>query len=190
MIISPYFHELRSAYQAELDDLSFDSEGQDVLRQRLAEKRQQLDFLLQMLDISPEMVAVIFHQGFRFTLPAAMDHLLGQEHDELPDWDSLTDTVQVLPWAQELVEVLCRQPSGDRFMVVAAALEYMHAKADPALAAQMADDGHEDGEGDHDDGEGDHDDGEGIDGEDNGDGRTADEAGADWLAEQGFDRKD
>jgi len=147
MIISPYFHELRSAYQAELDDLSFDSEGQDVLRQRLTEKREQLDFLLQMLDTSPEMVAVMFHQGFRFTLPAAMDHLLGQEHEDLPDWDSLADTVQVLPWAQELVEVVCRQPSGGRFMVVAAALEYLHAKVDPNLAAGSADDEREDDEG-------------------------------------------
>ncbi|RZL03470.1 MAG: hypothetical protein EOP36_04480 [Rubrivivax sp.] len=181
MTISPYFHELRSAYQAEMDDLSFDSDGQDVLRQRLSEKRGQLDFLLQMIDISPEMVAVIFHQGFRFTLPAVMDHLLSQEHDELPDWASLTGTVQVLPWAQELAEVFCKQPSGERFMVVAAALEYMHAKADPTLAAQGAD---QDDDHDH-DGE------EGIDHEDNGDdARTPEEAGADWLAEQGFDRKD
>lgn len=186
MTISPYFHELRSSYQAEMDDLSFDSEGQDVLRQRLTEKRGQLDFLLQMIDISPEMVAVVFHQGFRFTLPAVMDHLLGQEFDELPDWDSLSDAVVLAPWAQALADVFCQQPSGERFMVVAAALEYMHTKPDAALAAQSAGDDHEDGE----DGEHDHDGEEGIDHEDNGDGRTREEAGADWLAEQGFDRKD
>lgn len=187
MTISPYFHELRSSYQAELDDLSSDSDGQDVLRQRLSEKRGQLDFLLQMLDTSPEMVAVVFHQGFRFALPAVMDHLLGQEHDELPDWDSLADTVQLVPWAQALAEACLKQSGGDRFLVVAAALEYMHAKADPASAARSADDENEDGEnGDHD-----HDGEDGLDHEDNdGDGRTREEAGADWLAEQGFDRKD
>lgn len=46
MNLSPAFHQLRAAYQAEMDDLSFDSEGRDVLRQRLADKRQSIDFLL------------------------------------------------------------------------------------------------------------------------------------------------
>ena len=35
MSISPFFHELRSAYQAEINDLTFDSEGRDVLRQQI-----------------------------------------------------------------------------------------------------------------------------------------------------------
>ena len=48
MSISPFFHELRSAYQAEINDLTFDSEGRDVLRQRLTERRKELGFLLQM----------------------------------------------------------------------------------------------------------------------------------------------
>ena len=39
MSISPFFHELRSAYQAEIDDMTFDSDGRDVLRQRLSERR-------------------------------------------------------------------------------------------------------------------------------------------------------
>ena len=39
MSISPFFHALGSAYQAEMDDLASDSEGKDVLRQRLTEKR-------------------------------------------------------------------------------------------------------------------------------------------------------
>ena len=39
MKISPFFHDLRSAYQAEIDDLTQDSEGKDVLRKRLAQKR-------------------------------------------------------------------------------------------------------------------------------------------------------
>ena len=45
MKISPFFQHLRSAYQAEIDDLTFDSEGRDVLRQRLAERRKELGFL-------------------------------------------------------------------------------------------------------------------------------------------------
>lgn len=49
MSISPFFHALGSAYQAEMDDLASDSEGKDVLRQRLAEKRKELVFLRQMI---------------------------------------------------------------------------------------------------------------------------------------------
>ena len=37
---STYFLDLRSVYQSELDDLTSDSEGKDVLRKRLAEKRK------------------------------------------------------------------------------------------------------------------------------------------------------
>ena len=182
MTISPYFHELRSAYQAEMDDLSFDSEGKDVLRQRLAEKRDQLEFMLQMIEISPEMVAVIFHQGFRFKLPAVMDHLIGQEFDELPDWDTLADAVQLTPWAQELAQIFLEQSCGDRFMAVAAALEYMHGKADPTLAARAKDEDDDAEDGDHD--------GETVTDQEDDEDRAREEAGADWMVEQGFDRKD
>ncbi len=51
MSISPFFTDLRSAYQSELDDLRFDSEGKDVLRQRLADKRQELGFLVKMMEL-------------------------------------------------------------------------------------------------------------------------------------------
>jgi hypothetical protein len=67
MTISPFFRNLRTAYRAEMDDLTFDSDGRDVLRQRLGEKRKEIGFLVQMMELSPEMVAVIFHQGLRFT---------------------------------------------------------------------------------------------------------------------------
>ena len=86
MSLSPFFLQLRSAYQAELDDLTSDSEGRGVLRQRLAEKRQELGFLVKMIEISPEMVAVVFHQGFRFVQPAVFEHLICQDADDLPDW--------------------------------------------------------------------------------------------------------
>jgi hypothetical protein len=53
MSISHYFSDLRSAYQAEIDDLSFDSEGNNVLRQRLAQQRKEIGFLLTMITLSP-----------------------------------------------------------------------------------------------------------------------------------------
>jgi hypothetical protein len=49
MNISPFFRNLRSAYESELDDLRSDSEGRDVMRQRLAQRRKELKFLLQMM---------------------------------------------------------------------------------------------------------------------------------------------
>lgn len=185
MNISPFFLELRSAYQAELDDLTFDSEGRDVLRQRLSERRKELKFLLQMMELSPEMVAVIFHQGFQFKLPAVMDHLLTHDSDEFPDWGSLADALHLPPWAQDLTQVVLQEPMGEWFLTVAAGLEYMHSK--PALArATPHDDQEEESDAD--------DDGDSplneLDAEEEQDARAREEAGADWMVEQGFDRKD
>jgi hypothetical protein len=63
MHISPFFHNLRSAYRAELDDMRSDSEGLNILNQRLAERRGELDFLVNMIELSPEMVAVVLHNN-------------------------------------------------------------------------------------------------------------------------------
>ncbi len=129
MSISPFFLGLRSAYQSEMDDLRFDSEGRDVLHQRLAEKRGELGFLVQMMELSPEMVAVIFHQGFDFKLPAVMDHLLSHEADEFPEWRSVADGLELTPWAQYLARVVLKAPGGEWFLTVAAGLEYMAGRA-------------------------------------------------------------
>ena len=101
MNISPFFLDLRSAYLSEIHDLKYDSEGRDVLRQRLAYKRKEINFLIQMMELSPEMVAVVFHQGFNFKLPVVVDHLLTHEADEFPEWSSLSDAIQLAPWAQD-----------------------------------------------------------------------------------------
>ncbi len=183
MRISPFFHQLRSAYQAELDDLASDSEGKDVLQQRLKQKRGELKFLLQMIEFSPEMVAVIFHEGFQFKSPAAMEHLLGHESDEFPDWDTLAPTLQLTPWAQTLAKQVLKEPLGEWFLTLAAGLEYMHAKPDPIRAEQAEDDsdeedGPEDGPMDA------------QDAQEEKEARERAEAGADWMVEQGFDRKD
>jgi len=193
MHISPFFHNLRSAYQAELDDLRSDSEGHDVLKKRLAEKRRELGFLVQMMELSPEMVAVVLHQALRFSSPAAMDHLVAQEADDLPDWDSIRDTVDVAPWAQETVQTILKEPMGEWFMTIASALEYMQNR--PLTTAERAqlealedEDGTEDRdarrEERHDDNHTeDHD-------EEEADAQAREDAGNDWLVEQGFDRKE
>lgn len=191
MSISPYFLDLRSAYQSELDDLRFDSEGRDVLHQRLASKRQEMGFLVQMMDISPEMVAVVFHQGFDFTGKAVMEHLLTHDADVFPVWSSLAGGFELKPWAEDLAHIILQAPGGDRFLALTAGLEYMAGLPDAVSGSIMRiedDDEEEDGDRDGEDGlvifE---DDGEG---EESGDARARQEAGADWLVQQGFDQKD
>lgn len=189
MSITPFFLDLRSAYQSEIDDLTFDSEGRDVLLQRLTDKRKEINFLVQMMELSPEMVAVIFHQGFAFRLPAVMDHLLSLEADEFPEWSSLADSIHLTPWAGDLAQIVLKEPGGEWFMTVAAGLEYMASRPGAVPAAQADSD-----ESDDDDDESGRHDGderpEGLDADDYSDPRAQREAGADWLVEQGFDRKD
>jgi len=192
MSMSAFFRNLRTSYQAEIDDLSFDSEGRNVLRQRLLEKRGQVGFLRQMMEVSPEMVAVVFHGGFHFELPAVLEHLLTLESDEFPDWASLAEAVKLTPWAQELAEGFLQEPQGDWFMTVAAALEYMHQRPSPHQhEAQDHDQEHA-----HDDEreqthrrELDH--GHDFDRDDeHHQERDHEEASAQWLEDQGFDHKE
>lgn len=203
MSTSSFFHNLRSAYQAELDDLRTNSEGHDVLHKRLAEKRRELGFLIQMMELSPEMVAVVLHQAFRFSIPAAMDHLVAQDADELPNWDSISSTIVVAPWAHDIVQAILKEPQGEWFMTIAAALEYMHHKPLTAGERAQLDDADDEGADGQEDAQGHakedrdnlrnerHDDHhtEDHDEEESG-ARAREEAGNDWLAEQGFDRKD
>ena len=191
MKLSPYFHTLRSAYQAELDDLTSDSEGKDVLRKRLADKRGEIAFLAKMIDLAPEMVAVAFHGGFRFTQPAALERVLGLPQEEVPGWEQLAPAVALEPWAQSLAQTVLREPQGARFMTVAAGLEYLqhHAHMAPASAAHGDSDAEDDGEdaAEHDD---DYNALSADDAVDPHNSRTREEASANWLADAGFDRKE
>jgi len=193
MSMSAFFRALRSSYQAEIDDLAFDSEGRDVLRQRLLEKRGQIAFLSQMMESSPEMVAVAFHGGFHFELPVVMEQLLTLESDEFPDWDSLADAVQLTPWAKDLAAVLLKEPQGAWFMTVAAVLEYVYQRPpqhahdgvhheDPAShgavpRARHLDHGHDfDADDDH--------------SHRNDQDHEHEDSSSEWLEGQGFDRKE
>jgi len=185
MSMSAFFRTLRTSYQAELDDLASDTDGRDVLRKRLAQKRSQMTFLRQMIETAPEMVAVVFHGGFHFESTAAMDHLLTLDSDDLPEWDSLSEVITLTPWAQELAAPLLQESTGPWFMTVAAALEYMHHK--PQRAAHASDDSAENDNQEAQDRRRDK-----LDNDDDPDATDTDQeqAGADWLEEQGFDRKE
>ncbi|MDZ7919808.1 hypothetical protein [Rhodoferax sp.] len=183
MSISPFFQHLRSAYEAEIDDLASDSEGKHMLPKKLAERRKELGFLLSMLELSPEMVAVVFHQSFRFKSTSAMNHLISHESEDLPGWDSISDSVEVLPAARPLISQVLQQPAGAWFMSVAAALEYMYGRPDSRAAAHSEDDE------DHEDSDDDNREDEGLD-EDEREARVREQEGAAWMVEQGFDHKD
>ena len=190
MKISRYFRDLRKAYEAELDDLTSDSAGKDVLRKRLDAKRKEMGFLVQMMEPAPEMVAVVFHRAFRFVKHAPLQALVGKGEEQLPEWDSLTSAgaVTLEPWAQSLVDKVLQDPFGSRFLSLAAGLEYLqhHANAAPVQSSAESDD--ESDEEDHySDNDGDHlsaddDLGKVTD-------RSREEASDNWLSDIGFEPK-
>jgi len=193
MHISDYFEQLNEAYQAELDDLRSDSEGKDVLRRRLQEKRKEIGFLSQMMETCPEMVAVVFHGAFSFPKPAVMQQVLAQDADDLPDWEALLPALQLQPWAQDLADLLLPQSGGNTLLVSAAALEFLqhHAhissgpkaentenssdKARPRAGGRDLDAGH---------------DFDADDAADQDPETDRDEDSENWLERQGFDRRD
>ena len=190
MRLTSFFHPLRSAYQAELDDLTSDSEGKDVLRKRLAEKRKEFDFLVQMIELSPEMVAVVFHRAFRFgSAGTTLERFLTDEAAPL-DWAALRDAITLESWAQPLAQRVLQEPQGAWFLAVAACLEYLqqHPRLGLAPAAVEEDDDHDAENEDNDD-----DNAQPLSADDAADMQDADsreQAREDWLSDQGFDRKD
>ncbi len=193
MYITPFFRNLHSAYAAELDDMRHDSDGQLVLDRRLAERRKELQFLVAMLETSPEMVAVVLHRAFRFTSAMAMDQVLSCEPEDLPEWDTLSASIEIAPWANATVQMLRQQPAGDHFLSVAAALEYMAGSARLSASSTAEEDEDQDREDGEDHADQDTDERErplSADDLDDSDGQSREDAGADWMSEQGFERKD
>lgn len=193
MRLSRYFADHANAYDAEINDLVSDSEGKNILEKRLREKRSQLDFLVLMMEDSPEMLAAAFHQGFRFNSSAKMDQFAGLQPDALPGWKAVSQIAVPTAWAQPMIARVLQEDGGDRFLCVAAVLEYLYTRADPEAAARAAE---EEKENDDEDSEEARDHGADSDG-DNDELNDSDaakpdleEAGADWLQDQGFDRKE
>jgi hypothetical protein len=151
----------------------------------LAEKRKELDFLLQMMDLSPEMVAVVLHQAFEFHEPELMAHFITRDADDLLSWDALSEGVRIAPWAQPMVNQILAEPVGAWFMTVAAALEYMHGTPMRSSAQSNDADADEDLENvERGDQAGQDDDSEEREA------REREEAGNAWMVEQGFDSKE
>lgn len=178
---SYYFAELSSSYDAEIQDLLNDSEGNSALKHRLKEKRQELTSILAMIEFAPEMVVPVFYDAFSFANPKAMTAVVGCEPDDgdFPGWDDVSPFVTVAEWAAPYLTAVLAERAGDDFMVTAACLEFIR-KFDHSAPQAASDDDDDEGadreRSDDDDGRDD----------DDGD-RDLAEAGNDWLGEQGFD---
>lgn len=175
MSLSRFFSNYASAYDAEINDLVSDSEGKNVLAKRLADKRSQVGFLVHMMEDNPEMLAAAFHQGFGFPSPAFMENIVTLEPKAFPAWSKVASAITMAPWAQALAETVLKEPTGAQFMTVAAGLEYLYHRTDPRAQARAAED-EEDTERDEDEDE-------------LQEAHDLEEAGGEWLVEQGFDRK-
>lgn len=200
MKFSRFFEDLISVYNAELEDLRTDSEGKDILKARLKEKRDQLPFLLPMMGSNPEMLAVAFHGGFRFMNPLVMESLASKEANKHPSWKELSTTVKFEAWAEKLGQIVLQDAGGDAFLVTAACLEYLN-KSNKSRQSSPSNNLEDDDENDSadDDGSGELKENGDLDGNygrhgrddgDDGDDYDLAEAGSEWLVEQGFDRKD
>ncbi len=188
MKISRYFANLNSSYQAELDDLCTDSEGNNVLRARLNKKREQVPQLLMMMDSAPEMVAVAFHGGFVFKETKTLEKLVGKERGGLLTWEALKSAVTVEPWAEKLVKTVLTDPHGEHFLATTVGLEFLYKHSPATPLAQDGQD--EDDSEDRDQSEDYLNSDDRLDDEGEGTEFDLDKAGADFLAEHGFDRKE
>lgn len=171
MKLSPYFHELSSSYAYEIEDLRFDSGGDDVLKKRLKDKHSQFGELLKMIDSFPVMVVPAFHGGFRFPAKEMMEKVVGSKPGEFPAWADVAATLEMEAWAKPLVQRALQEAGGEEFMLIAAGLEYILGRLGPEATAGSS----TSAEADEHDGDDDQED--------------LGEAGEDYLGEQGFDRR-
>ena len=174
MTLSCFFEDLQKSYRAELEDMQCDSEGKDILAARLKEKRAQFALLMPMIDSAPEMVAVAFHGGVNFLNLQAMYMLSTTEPDDFPAWDDLAATIRFDATTKKLADRVLQEPGGERFLMTAVCLEYLHGKISTHYGDARDDETDDPADSERDDDEM----------------HDLEEAGADWLSEQGFDRRD
>ncbi|PUA17817.1 hypothetical protein [Glaciimonas sp. PCH181] len=177
MMLSAYFEDLTKAYQAELEDLRSDSEGNDILSTRLKAKRAQFALMMPMIDTAPEMVSVAFHGGVSFPHPHGMTMLSTNEPEEFPSWEEIAKLVEFAPWAEKLAEIALKETGGENFLITTVCLEYLHEKSNGNYSGEYAHSSIDESDDSVDEVERDEERDQDLETE-----------GADWLAEQGFDR--
>lgn len=175
MMLSCFFEDLTKAYQAELEDLHSDSDGNDILAARLKAKRAQFALMMPMIASDPEMVAVAFHGGINVLDRQALTMLSSCEPDEFPAWAEIAAALQFSDWAEKLAAIALKEPGGERFLTITVCLEYLYEKSNGNYHGdyQAQDDRSDDAV-------------EAVERDD--DEQDLETDGADWLADQGFDR--
>jgi len=161
MRISRYFTDLMATYVADIDDLKTDSGGDDVLTDRLKEKRSQIAALMPMIKTNPEMLAVIFHKSVIVKKPEVIMSYLDKEPAKFPPWDTISSSVQFQPWSSSLVEKLKTEVGGEHFLLTTIMLEHLYA------LYEVSEDAIEEMEAEESD--------------------DLAESGGEWLSEHGFD---
>ncbi|MDP3088956.1 MAG: hypothetical protein Q8M99_12305 [Methylotenera sp.] len=161
MRISRYFTDLMATYVADIDDLKTDSGGEDVLANRLKEKRSQIADLMPMIKTNPEMLAVIFHKSVIVKKPKVIMSYIDKEPAKFPPWDTISNSIQFLPWSISLVEKLKTEVGGEHFLLTTVMLEHLYA------LYEVSEDAIEEMEAEESD--------------------DLAEAGGEWLSEHGFD---
>ena len=177
MKLSAYFRELSKSYAYEIEDLTYDSGGVNVLNARLKVKREQFKELLPMIDFEPVMVSPAFHKAFHFTDKAAMENLVSAKPGSFPTWKALAATLTLQPWAENMAQTALKSEGGAHFMLLTAGLEFILSGLGAAAATGEAEQSVKES-----DGEDDEDKDPGEEGEDR-------DLGEDYLSDQGFDRR-
>lgn len=185
MYVSSFFRDLLSSYQAEIDDLSFDSEGKNVFAKHRKERAKELGFLLQLIETNPEMLSALFHGSFQFKHTSVLAQLVGRDPEEIPLWDELQSAVGLSADARGIADQVLAADKGDWLLSVAAGLEFLHAKGIRGAAQESEEDDEDAPETEEQEDHAEH-----LSSDDEGTGGRSDEAGADWLSDQGFERKD
>jgi hypothetical protein len=193
MKLSPYFHDQIATYQAEIDDLTSDSEGKDVLQKRLKDKRSAFRSILPMMDTDPALLASAFHGAFEFPRDGVpvVEEILAAEFGDFPPWAVVSSQIGIASWAHPLMAMALAEPLGEEFLALVVGLEYAFSRhgGNGAPAVASDDDAPERGD-DERAGEDD-----GVEGR-AGEHLDSDEAGGDagilgddFLEQQGFDRR-
>ena len=201
MRLSAHFETLFDSYHAELQDLRHDSEGRDVLQARLKDKRRELNALLPMIEVCPELVAPVFHGAFDFgsRRAAQIESFVSLAEEGFIAWDELAGSMQIAGWAKPLVDRVMKAEGGEAFLSSTVCLEYLlergasHGDVGPARMEPTGSGGEglsDDERASQDTPDREFDRFAGSDGDGDDDGRDLDETEADdYLEQQGFDRR-
>lgn len=186
MNLSPYFHDLHDSYQAEIDDLTTDSAGDDVLQRRLKDKRSEFAAIVGHLDTDPLLLAPAFHGAFSFPehLVEPIEDLLTRVPGDFRPWAEIAGQVHVERWARSMVALVLEQEGGDDFLSMVVGLEYAFTRHRSGGGAAGFDARESDEDSDEDAGEG-----WGADRDEDNDAGQAEAEGEDFLEQQGFDRR-